>query len=83
MIQLMAARILPGYSGYMVKRSRLLGALVWSLLAGAALRGGAELVGGYAPGWSAAVALGGTLTAGAFVVFAVGLWRTTSRPLKA
>jgi len=83
MIQLMAARILPGYSGHMLKRGRLLGALLWSLLAGAALRGGAELAGGYAPGWSAAVALGGTLTAGAFVVFAVGLWRSTNPPLRA
>lgn len=80
MIQLMAARILPGYSGYMTQRPRLLSALVWSLLAGAALRGGAELVGGYAPGWGVAIALGGTLTAGAFVIFAVGLWRTTPRP---
>jgi hypothetical protein len=73
----MAARILPGYSGYMVRRPRLLAGLVWTLLLGAALRGGAELVAGYAPGWGAAVALGGTLGVGAFVVFAVGLWRTT------
>jgi hypothetical protein len=58
---LMAARILPGYSGYMLRRPRLLGALVWSLLIGAALRGGAELVGGYSPGWNLLVALGGAL----------------------
>jgi hypothetical protein len=77
LIVLMAARILPGYSGYMLHRSRLLAALVWSLLIGAALRGGAELVGGYSPGWSLLVALGGTLTVIAFTVFAVGLWRST------
>ena len=74
----MAARILPGYSGYMLHRPRLLATLVWSLLAGAALRGGAELIGGYAPGWGAAVALGGTLAVVVFVVFGVGLWRATS-----
>jgi hypothetical protein len=75
----MAARILPGYSGYMMRRPRLLAGLVWTLLLGAALRGGAELIGGYAPGWGALVALGGTLAVGAFVVFAVGLWRETGR----
>jgi uncharacterized protein involved in response to NO len=77
LIVLMAARILPGYSGYMLHRSRLLGALVWSLLVGAALRGGAELVGGYSPGWSLLVALGGTLAVVAFTAFAVELWRST------
>jgi hypothetical protein len=77
LIVLMAARILPGYSGYMLHRSRLLGALVWSLLIGAMLRGGAELVGGYSPGWSILVALGGTLAVVAFTAFAVALWRST------
>jgi hypothetical protein len=75
----MAARILPGYSGFMMRRPRLLSALVWTLLFGAALRGGAELVGGYAPGWGLAVALGGMLGVGAFVLFAFGLWRTSGR----
>jgi hypothetical protein len=75
LIVLMAARILPGYSASMVHRTRLLAVLVWSLLAAAAVRGGAELVGGYAPGWGSAVALGGMVAAAAFVVFAVGLWR--------
>jgi len=79
LIVLMAARILPGYSGYMLHRSRLLGALVWSLLFGAALRGGAELVGGYSPGWSSLEALGGTLAVVAFIAFAIGLWRSTAR----
>lgn len=75
----MAGRILPGYSGYMVHRPRLLAALVWTFLLGAALRGSAELVGGYAPGFGALVALGGTLGVAAFTVFAVGLWRATGR----
>jgi len=78
-IVVMAARILPGYSGYMLHRPRLLAALVWTMLAGAALRFVAELLGGYAPGWGGAVALGGTLGVVAFVVFAGGLWRATGR----
>jgi len=78
LIVLMAARILPGYSGYMLHRPRLLGALVWSLLIGAALRSGAELVGGYSPGWSLLVALGGTLAVVTFTAFALGLWRSTT-----
>jgi hypothetical protein len=80
LIVLMAARILPGYSGYMLHRGRLLAGMVWSLLLGAALRGGAELIGGYSSGWSVLVVLGGTLAVGAFVVFAIGLWRATGRP---
>jgi hypothetical protein len=48
LIVLMAARILPTYSGYMLRRPRLLAALVWALLVGATLRGGAELIGGTA-----------------------------------
>lgn len=75
----MAARILPGYSGEMMRKPRVLGALIWSLFAGAALRVVFELYGGYAPGFGALVALGGTLTAAAFTVFAIGLWRTTGR----
>jgi hypothetical protein len=61
----------------MLQRPRLLAGLVWALLAGAAIRFAAELVGGYAPGWGALVALGGTLGVAAFVVFAVGLWRAS------
>jgi len=84
LIVLMAARILPGYSGSMLHRPRLLAALVWSLLLGAALRGAAELIGGYSPGWSLLVAVGGTLAVVAFTAFAFGLWRATGRtPLTA
>ena len=49
------------------------------VLLGAVLRGGAELIGGYSPGWNLVVALGGSLATVAFVVFAVGLWRSTRR----
>ena len=79
LIVLMAARILPGYSGSMLHRPRLLAALVWSLLLGAALRGAAELIGGYSPGWSLLVAVGGTLAVIAFTAFAFGLWRATGQ----
>jgi hypothetical protein len=75
----MAARILPGYSGLMMRRERQLAILIWALFAGAALRVGGELVGGYAPGWGALVALGGLLAAAVFVHFAIGLWRATGR----
>jgi NnrS protein len=78
-IVVMAARILPGYSGHMLPRPRLLAGMVWALLVGAALRFVAEFVGGYTPGWAAIVALGGTLGVVSFVVFAVGLWRATGR----
>jgi uncharacterized protein involved in response to NO len=76
---LMAARILPAYSGYMLYRPRLLSALVWALLVGAILRGGAELIGGYGSGWSSVVGLGGLLAVIAVVIFALGLWRATGR----
>lgn len=75
----MAARILPGYAGYLLHRPRLVAGLVWTLFGGALLRSGAELVGGYAAGWGALVALGGLLGTGAFTVFAVGLWRATGQ----
>jgi hypothetical protein len=80
LIVLMAARILPGYSGAMLHRPRLLGALVWSLLLGAALRGVAELIGGYSPGWSVLVGVGGSVAVIAFTLFAFGLWRAAPTP---
>src|SRR5205085_8644181 len=73
-IFVMAARILPGYSGYMLHRPRLLAALVWTTLSGATLRFGGAFLGGYAPAGGAVVALAGTLSVVAFVVFAIGLW---------
>jgi hypothetical protein len=79
LIVLMAARILPGYSGQMMRRPTELSAMMWMLLIGAAIRFVAELFGGYAEGWGALVALGGMLGVAAFVVFAVGLWQATVR----
>lgn len=78
-IVMMAGRILPGYSGYMLHRPRLLAVLVWTLLVGAGLRFTGEFFGGYGLGWGALAAAGGSLAAGSFVVFAVGLWRATGR----
>jgi hypothetical protein len=79
MIVLMAARILPGYSGQMTRQPWLLSLMMWTLLIGAGLRFVAELFGGYATGWGALVALGGTLGVAAFVLFAIGLWHATGR----
>jgi hypothetical protein len=76
-IVFMAGRILPGYSGLMTRRPQLLRGLMWTLFIAAALRSGAELLGGYGPGWSMMVALGGLLGVTAFTIFAIGLWRTT------
>ena len=78
-VVVMAARMLPGYSGSMLPRPQLLAALVWTLFVGAALRFAGEFLGGYSPGWGALVALGGTLGVVSFSVFAVGLWRATGR----
>jgi hypothetical protein len=77
LIVVMAARILPGYSGWILHRSRLLPGMVWTLFVGAALRLGAELLGGYAPVFGPLVALGGSLAVVAFTVFAVGLLATS------
>jgi hypothetical protein len=79
-IVLMAARILPGYSGRMMRQPSLLAGLLWTLFVGAALRSGAELLGGYESGWSMAVAAGALLSSGAFTVFALGLWQSSLQP---
>jgi hypothetical protein len=49
------------------------------LFAGAALRVGGEMIGGYAPGWNVLVGLGGTLGAAGFIAFAIGVWRSSER----
>jgi hypothetical protein len=72
----MGARTLPGYSVWTLRHPRLLASVISMLLLGTGLRAGAELVGGYAPGWSLLVALGAVLGAIGFVVFAVGVWWT-------
>lgn len=79
MIVTMASRILPIYSADMMRHPRLLAALVWGLLVGAALRVVPELLAGYGGGWGSLVGLGGTIGTLAFVVFGVGLWHATGR----
>jgi hypothetical protein len=76
-IVLMAGRILPGYSGLMIRQPRLLAGLVWTLFIGAALRSGAQLLGGYEGGWGMLMAVGATLSTAAFTVFAIGMWQSS------
>jgi hypothetical protein len=75
----MAARLLPIYSADVLKRKRQLEVTVDLLLFGALLRVGAEVLGGYAGGAGLLVALGGTLSVGGFVLFAIGLWSSLGR----
>ena len=79
-IVIMAARILPVYSGWMVRHPSLLSGLLWTLFVGAALRSGGEMLGGYAGVWAMAVGTGALMSTGAFTVFAVGLWHASSQP---
>jgi hypothetical protein len=74
-IVFMAARILPGFSTAMVRHPGRLNVLMGVLFAGALLRVGGEMIGGYGPGWNVLVGAGGTLGAAGFVAFAVGVWR--------
>jgi hypothetical protein len=75
----MAGRILPVFSADMVRRPRLLEAMVDVQLVAALLRVSAELVGGYAP-WSApVVAAGGALSTAGFAGFAALLWTSLRR----
>src|SRR5581483_3653250 len=77
-IVFMAARVLPVYSASMLAHPRRLELLLWCLFAGAFLRAGGELIGGYGAGWNLAVAAGGTLTVVGFLAFAIPLWQRTS-----
>ena len=70
----MASRILPGYSGWALKRPRFLWWTIGLLLAGAALRVGGELAGGYGGIFGPITGLGGTLGVAGFVLFAATLW---------
>ena len=79
LIVLMAARILPGYSGRMMRQPRRLSAMMWMLLIGAASASSPSSLVATVRGWGALVALGGTLGVAAFIVFAVGLWQATVR----
>lgn len=75
-IVFMGALFVNGFNSAMLKRPRALGAMVWLLFAGAALRAGGELLGGYAPGWGSVTALGGWLGTSVFTVFALWVLRS-------
>jgi len=75
----MAARLLPIFSADVLKHRLRLELTVDLLLAGAAMRVLAELLGGYGALGGPLVALGGTLTVVGFAVFAVGMWSSLGR----
>ncbi|MBA2447127.1 MAG: NnrS family protein [Chloroflexi bacterium] len=75
----MAGRILPGFSGEMTRRPRVLAGMVWLLLVGATLRVGGQLLGGYVGLAGMLTALGGTLAFLGFAWFAWLLWPTLGR----
>jgi hypothetical protein len=70
----MASRILPGYSGWALQHPRFLGWTIGLLLAGAAIRVGGELAGGYAGLFGPLTGLGGVLGTLGFLLFAASLW---------
>jgi uncharacterized protein involved in response to NO len=70
----MAARILPGYSGWALQHPRFISWTVYLLLAGALLRVLSELAGGYAGLFGPVTGLGGVLGTLGFLLFAVTLW---------
>ena len=75
-IVFMGALFVNGFNSAMLKRPQVLGAMVWLLFTGAALRAGGELLGGYAPGWGSATAVGGWLGTSVFTVFALWVLRS-------
>jgi hypothetical protein len=70
----MAARILPGYSGWALQHPRFIGSTVYLLLAGALLRVLSELLGGYSGPYGPLTGLGGLLGTLGFLLFAASLW---------
>jgi uncharacterized protein involved in response to NO len=70
----MASRILPGYSGWALQRPRFLAWTIGLLSAGALLRVGGELSGGYGGIFGPITGLGGALGVAGFVLFAASLW---------
>ena len=70
----MASRILPGYSGWALQHPRFLGWTIGLLLAGAAVRVGGELAGGYVGLFGPLTGLGGVLGTLGFLLFAASLW---------
>jgi hypothetical protein len=75
----MAARLLPVFSAWTVKHPVALETTVDVLFLGAALRVGAEAVGGYGEITGPLVSLGGVLSVAAFTVFAGWLWTSLGR----
>jgi uncharacterized protein involved in response to NO len=75
----MAARILPGYSGWATPRPRFLTVMIGLLLAGALLRVGGELSGGYGGIYGPLTGLGGLLGAFGYLLFAATLWPALGR----
>jgi uncharacterized protein involved in response to NO len=70
----MASRILPGYSGWALQRPRFLAWTIGLLAAGALLRVGGELTGGYGGYFGPITGVGGTLGVVGFLLFAASLW---------
>jgi hypothetical protein len=79
MMVAMASRLLPIYSADVLKRRWLTEMTLDVLFVGAALRVGAEALGGYDPIAGPLVAVGGSLSVAAFAVFAVGMWSSLGR----
>jgi uncharacterized protein involved in response to NO len=79
MILSMASRLLPIYSADVLKRRWLIEVTVDTLLLGALLRVAAEAVGGYDTIAGPLIALGGTLSIAAFIVFAAGMLSALTR----
>lgn len=70
----MAARILPGYSGWAIRHPRVVWQMIGLLLAGAALRVGGELLGGYGGFFGPVTGIGGVVATAGFLTFAASLW---------
>ena len=79
LMAVMAGRILPIYSADVLGHGHLLPTIVRLLFAGAGLRAGEQLAGGYNIWAAPLVAAGGILATVGFVVLAIGLWSSTLR----
>jgi len=79
MMVAMASRLLPIYAAEVLKHRLLVEVTMALLFVGAALRVGAEAIGGYAEVTGPIVALGGTLGVAGFAIFAAGMWSSLRR----
>lgn len=75
----MAVRLLPILSADVLRHRWLPELMVDLLLAGALLRVGAEMIGGYAGAAGPLLALGGTLGVVGFTIFAAAMWSSLGR----